>query len=51
MKSLKEIEKYAVDNFVPIIRCDNIKYLEKLIKDKKLYKILTPCIADKKRLC
>ncbi len=40
MKSLKEIEKYAVDNFVPIIRCDNIKYLEKLIKDKKLYKIL-----------
>ena len=40
MKSLKEIEKYALDNYVPIIRKDNIEYLENLIKEKKLYRIL-----------
>lgn len=40
MKSLIEIEKYALDNYVPIIRKDNIEYLENLIKEKKLYRIL-----------
>lgn len=40
MKSLKEIEEYAKDNFVPIIRKDNIEYLEKLIKEHRLYNIL-----------
>ena len=40
MKSLKEMEVYANDNCVPIIRKDNIEYLEKLIKEKKLYNIL-----------
>ena len=36
MKNLIEIERYAKDNYVPIIRKDNIEYLEKLIKDKKI---------------
>ena len=40
MKSLEEIEKYARDNYVPIIRKDNIEYLEKLISEYKLYNIL-----------
>lgn len=40
MKSLKEMEKYATDNYVPIIRGANIEYLEALIKRKKLYNIL-----------
>ena len=40
MKSLKEIEEYARDNYVPIIRKDNIEYLEQLIKKYKLYNIL-----------
>lgn len=40
MKSLSEIEKYANDNYVPIIRKDNIEYLEKLIKQNELYNIL-----------
>ena len=33
MKKLKELEEYARINYVPIIRKDNIEYLEKLIKD------------------
>ena len=40
MKSLSQIEEYAKENFVPIIRKDNIEYLENLIREKKLYKIL-----------
>ena len=40
MKTLKEIEEYANANFVPIIRQDNIEYLESLIKDKELFNIL-----------
>lgn len=40
MKSLKEIEIYASENYVPIIRKENIEYLEKLIKDEKLFNIL-----------
>ena len=34
------MEEYASNNFVPIIRKDNIEYLEQLIKDNKLYNIL-----------
>lgn len=40
MKSLKEIELYASENYVPIIRIDNIEYLERLIKNEGLYNIL-----------
>ena len=40
MKTLKEIEIYAKDNYVPIIREANIDYLEKIIKENKLYRIL-----------
>ncbi len=40
MKSLKEIEEYASNNYIPIIREDNIQYLEKIIKEKKLFNIL-----------
>ena len=38
--SIKEMEEYAKDNFVPIIRKENIEYLEKLIKENKLFNIL-----------
>ena len=40
MKNLIEMEEFARENYVPIIRKDNIEYLEKLIKEKKLYNIL-----------
>ena len=40
MKSLEEIEKYASENYVPIIRKDNIEYLESLIKKKNILSIL-----------
>lgn len=40
MKSLEEIEQYAIDNYVPIIRKDNIEYLETLIKKEKIKSIL-----------
>jgi predicted O-methyltransferase YrrM len=40
MKSLKEMEEYAKTNYVPIIREANIKYLEDLIREHKLYNIL-----------
>lgn len=40
MKSLKEMEIYAKNNYVPIIRKDNIEYLENLIKEKKILNIL-----------
>lgn len=40
MKSLEEIEQYANENYVPIIRKANIDYLKNLIKENKLYKIL-----------
>ena len=33
MKNLIEIEKYAKDNYVPIIREANIRYLEKIIRE------------------
>ena len=36
----KEIEKYASENYVPIIRKDNINYLKDFIQSKKLYNIL-----------
>jgi len=40
MKNLIKIEEFAKENYVPIIRKDNIEYLEKFIKDHKLYNIL-----------
>lgn len=40
MVTLKELEEYAKINYVPIIREANIEYLEKLIKDNKLFNIL-----------
>lgn len=40
MKNLIEIERYAKDNYVPIIREANIRYLESLIKENKYYRIL-----------
>lgn len=40
MKSFEEIERYANENYVPIIRKDNIEYLEKFINEHKLYRIL-----------
>lgn len=40
MKNLIEMEEFARENYVPIIRKDNIEYLEKFIKEKKLYNIL-----------
>ena len=40
MKTLNEIELYASENYVPIIRKDNIEYLEKLIAKKELFNIL-----------
>lgn len=40
MKSFEEIEKYANENFVPIIRKDNIEYLQNFINEHKLFKIL-----------
>ena len=29
MKKLEKLEKFALENYVPIIRKDNIEYLEK----------------------
>lgn len=40
MGLLEKMEIYAKENFVPIARKDNIKYLKKIIKDEKLYNIL-----------
>ena len=40
MDLIENMEKYAVENYVPIARKDNIEYLKKLIKDEKLYNIL-----------
>ena len=40
MINLELMEEYAKDNYVPIIRKANIEYLEKLIKENKLYNIL-----------
>ena len=40
MKNLIEMEEFARENYVPIIRKDNIEYLEKFIKEKKSYNIL-----------
>ncbi len=40
MKKLEELEIYAQENYVPIIRKDNIEYLENIIKEEKLYNIL-----------
>ena len=40
MDIIKKMEVYAKDNFVPIARKDNIKYLQELIEKEKLYNIL-----------
>lgn len=40
MDVIEKMEIYAKDNFVPIARKDNIKYLQQLIKNEKLYNIL-----------
>ena len=40
MEKLRILEEYAKENYVPIIRKDNIEYLEKLIKENELYEIL-----------
>ena len=40
MKELEILEKFALENYVPIIRKDNIEYLEKMIKENKLFNIL-----------
>lgn len=37
---IKLMEEYAKEHYVPIIREDNIVYLENLIKEKKLFNIL-----------
>ena len=37
---IEKMEKYAKDNFVPIARIANIKYLQNLIKEEKLYNVL-----------
>ena len=37
---IKLMEEYAKEHYVPIIREDNIKYLENLIKEKELFNIL-----------
>ena len=33
MEKLRMLEEYAKENYIPIIRKDNIEYLEKLIKE------------------
>jgi len=38
--TLEKMEEYALNNYVPIIRKENIEYLEQLIKEHKLYNIL-----------
>lgn len=40
MGSLKEIEKYAKDNNIPIMQKDGIKFLEEYIKENNIKKIL-----------
>ena len=40
MEKLRMLEEYAKENYIPIIRKDNIEYLEKLIKENELYEIL-----------
>lgn len=40
MDLLEKMEKYALENYVPIARKANIEYLKELIKKEKLYNIL-----------
>ncbi len=40
MGSIEKIEKYALDNNIPIIQKDGIKFIEKYIKDENVKNIL-----------
>ena len=40
MDLIEKMEKYALENYVPIARKDNIEYLKNLIKKEKLFRIL-----------
>ena len=40
MKTLKEIEQYAIDNYIPIARKDFVLYLMNLIKENNYHDVL-----------